>query len=87
MKTPRSSVRYACVRGLRTHGALGVANFKADGCNPGDLRRVELLPFADEDCTLTYFRAPDIEEDVTDEDELFGPHSAGECAGTQGFNK
>jgi hypothetical protein len=30
-----------------------------------------LAPFECEDCTLTYFRAPDIKTDVTEDDELF----------------
>ena len=56
--------------------AVGIANFSVDGKNPDNVRRVSLMPFADEDNTLTYFRAPNLEEDVTDEDELFGGGAA-----------
>ena len=54
---------------------LRLAN-AVDGKNPDNVRRVSLMPFADEDNTLTYFRAPNLEEDVTDEDELFGGGAA-----------
>ena len=51
--------------------AVGIADYSVDGHNPDNVRRVELKPFCDEDSTLTYFRAPNIEEDVVDEDEIF----------------
>ena len=53
------------------HASVGVDHYSVGGRNPSELRRVELKPFEDEDNTLTYFRAPNIEDDVTDEDELF----------------
>ena len=53
------------------HWAVGIANYSVDGHNPDNVRRVELKPFEDEDNTLTYFRAPNIEDDVVDEDEIF----------------
>lgn len=52
--------------------AVGVADVSVDGMLPENVRRVELVPFADEDNTLTYFRAPNINETVREEDELFG---------------
>ncbi|MBP5285781.1 MAG: hypothetical protein ILO34_06690, partial [Kiritimatiellae bacterium] len=34
--------------------------------------KIVLTPFADPDDTITYFEAPDLEHDVTGEDEIFG---------------
>jgi hypothetical protein len=54
------------------HWSVGIANFSVDGHNPDNVRRVALTPFADEDNTLTYFRAPNIEDESIGGDELFG---------------
>ena len=51
--------------------AVGVADVSVDGKIPDNVRRVELVPFADEDNTLTYFRAPNLNGTVTADDELF----------------
>lgn len=52
--------------------AVGVADVTVDeGRMPANVCKVDLVPFECEECTLTYFRAPDIENDVTDDDELF----------------
>ncbi len=40
--------------------AVGVDDVSVDGKVPENVRRVELVPFEDEDNTLTYFRAPNI---------------------------
>ena len=54
------------------HQSVGIANFSVDGHNPDNVRRVALTPFADEDNTLTYCRAPNIEDESIGGDELFG---------------
>jgi len=53
--------------------AVGIADLSVDGKVPENVRRVELVPFSDEDNTLTYFRAPNIEDDCREGDELFVP--------------
>jgi DUF1680 family protein len=51
--------------------AVGIADVTVDeGRLPGNVCKVELVPFEHENCTLTYFRAPDIKTDVTEDDEL-----------------
>lgn len=56
--------------------AVGVADVSVDGKLPKNVCRVRLTPFRDEDNTLTYFRAPNLEEDCRSEDELLGPAAA-----------
>jgi hypothetical protein len=54
--------------------AVGIADATVDdGRLPDNACRVSLKPFEDENNTLTYFRAPNIERDVTEDDELFRP--------------
>jgi hypothetical protein len=51
--------------------AVGIADVTVDeGKLPRNVCKVELVPFEHENCTLTYFRAPDIKTDVTEDDEL-----------------
>jgi len=52
--------------------AVGVDDVSVDGKIPDNVRKVELVPFEDEDNTLTYFRAPDIKGSGCVGDELFG---------------
>lgn len=58
-----------------TPWAVGVDDVAVDqGREAENVRRVWLEPFASESVNLTYFRAPNIEEDCRDEDELLsGP--------------
>ena len=56
--------------------AVGVDDVSVDGKVPENVRKVELVPFEDEDNTLTYFRAPNIKESGCVEDELFGERGA-----------
>ena len=59
--------------------AVGIADVGVDRDtfhNPKNVSVVELVPFASEKATLTYFRAPNIEDDCREEDELFGPCAA-----------
>lgn len=60
------SLRYenGCIKARVTtdDGAVGVAG--------AETAEAELVPFHDEDVTLTYFRAPDIKRTVTADDEL-----------------
>lgn len=51
--------------------AVGVDDVSVDGKVPENVCKVELVPFEDEDNTLTYFRAPNIKESDCVEDELF----------------
>ena len=51
--------------------AVGVDDVSVDGKVPENVRKVELVPFEDEDNTLTYFRAPNIRGSGCVEDELF----------------
>jgi DUF1680 family protein len=54
--------------------AVGIADVTVDdGRLPVNVCKVSLKPFEDENNTLTYFRAPNIEQDVTEDDELFSP--------------
>ena len=45
--------------------AVGVGPFSGE-------TKIVLTPFADPDDTITYFKAPNLEHDVTGEDEIFG---------------
>ena len=57
--------------------AVGIADVSVDqGSAEGNVRKVTLRPFCDENANLTYFRAPNIEADCREEDELFGPAAA-----------
>ena len=56
--------------------AVGVDDVSVDGKIPENVRKVKLVPFEDEDNTLTYFRAPNIKESGCVEDELFGKRDA-----------
>lgn len=59
--------------------AVGVADVSVDGKIPENVRQVALLPFSSENVNLTYFRAPNIEDDCREEDELLsGPHVSGD---------
>lgn len=51
--------------------AVGVDDVSVDGKVPENVRKVELVPFEDEDNTLTYFRAPNIGDSGCIEDGLF----------------
>lgn len=51
--------------------AVGVDDVSVDGKIPENVCKVELVPFEDEDNTLTYFRAPNIKEGGCVEDVLF----------------
>jgi len=53
---------------------FGIADVAVDeGKTAKNVCGVRLLPFCRETVNLTYFRAPDIENDCRMEDELFGP--------------
>ena len=56
--------------------AVGVDDVSVDGKIPENVRKVELVPFEDEDNTLTYFRAPNIRGGMCVEDELFAGQEA-----------
>lgn len=52
--------------------AVGIADETVDdGKLPDNVCKVRLVPFECEDCTLTYFRSPDIKANVIEDDELF----------------
>ena len=52
--------------------AVGIADVTVDeGRSSKNVSAVELVPFANENANLTYFRAPNLEQDCRDEDELF----------------
>ena len=53
--------------------AVGIADVSVDQGGAQNVCRAELLPFYRENLNLTYFRAPNIERDCRDEDELFCP--------------
>lgn len=56
--------------------AVGIADVAVDeGKASENVCRVELVPFSRENANLTYFRAPNIERDCREEDELFGPEA------------
>jgi len=52
--------------------AVGVDDVSVDGKMPKNVSRVALVPFPDENNTLTYFRAPNLNETVTEGDGLLG---------------
>ena len=56
--------------------AVGVADMSVDqGKAPKNVCAVLLKPFWHEKMDLTYYRAPNIEADCREDDELFGPHA------------
>ena len=56
--------------------AVGIADVAVDeGKASENVCRVELVPFCRENANLTYYRAPNIERDCREEDELFGPEA------------
>lgn len=57
--------------------AVGVADVSVDGKVPDNVRKVTLIPYCSEKANLTYFRAPNIERDCQEEDEIFGAASSG----------
>lgn len=54
--------------------AVGIADVSVDRASAdNNVCKVLLRPFCDENVNLTYFRAPNIEADCREDDELFGP--------------
>ncbi len=51
--------------------AVGIDDISVDQGSAKNVCAVQLEPFCSENVNLTYFRAPNIEEDCRDEDELF----------------